>query len=67
VRQIVELHGGTVQAESAGVGQGATFTVKLPLLRTEARETLAEPIPAFPLSALLLNVQVLVVDADTAS
>jgi len=67
VRQIVELHGGTVQAESAGVG-GATFTVKLPLLRTEARETLAEPIPALPpLSALLLNVQVLVVDdeADT--
>jgi len=40
----------------------------LPLLRTEARETLAEPIPALPpLSALLLNVQVLVVDdeADT--
>jgi len=38
------------------------------LLRTEARETLAEPIPALPpLSALLLNVQVLVVDdeADT--
>ena len=30
VRHIVELHGGTVFAESAGVGQGATFTVKLP-------------------------------------
>jgi PAS domain S-box-containing protein len=31
VRQIVELHGGTVQVESAGEGQGATFTVTLPL------------------------------------
>ena len=31
VRHLVELHGGTVQAESAGPGQGATFTVTLPL------------------------------------
>ncbi|NJL23160.1 MAG: hypothetical protein HC895_23795, partial [Leptolyngbyaceae cyanobacterium SM1_3_5] len=30
VRHIVELHGGTIQAESAGVGQGATFTLLLP-------------------------------------
>jgi PAS domain S-box-containing protein len=32
VRHIVELHGGTVHAESAGAGQGAAFTVKLPLV-----------------------------------
>ena len=32
VHHLVELHGGTVQAESPGVGQGATFTVKIPLL-----------------------------------
>ena len=32
VRHLVELHGGTVQAESPGADQGATFTVKLPLL-----------------------------------
>jgi signal transduction histidine kinase len=30
VRHLVELHGGTVRAESAGAGQGATFTVRLP-------------------------------------
>lgn len=31
VRHIVELHGGTVRAESAGEGSGSTFTVTLPI------------------------------------
>jgi len=31
VRHLVELHGGTVRAESPGEGQGATFTVLLPV------------------------------------
>jgi signal transduction histidine kinase/CheY-like chemotaxis protein len=31
VRHLVELHGGTVHAESAGPGTGAMFTVRLPL------------------------------------
>ena len=31
VRQLMELHGGTVQAQSAGLGQGAAFTVAFPL------------------------------------
>ncbi|WP_052050735.1 PAS domain S-box protein [Leptolyngbya sp. KIOST-1] len=31
VRQLVELHGGTIAATSPGEGQGATFTVRLPL------------------------------------
>jgi signal transduction histidine kinase len=39
VRHLVELHGGTVRAESAGDGQGATFTVCLPA--TQA----ADPVP----------------------
>ncbi len=32
VRHLVELHGGTVRADSEGEEQGATFTVKLPLI-----------------------------------
>ncbi len=32
VRHLVELHGGTVSADSRGEGQGATFTVRLPMM-----------------------------------
>jgi signal transduction histidine kinase len=33
VRRLVELHGGEVTAASAGPGQGASFTIHLPLVR----------------------------------
>jgi len=33
VKQLVELHGGTVRAESKGIGKGATFTLSLPVAR----------------------------------
>ena len=32
VKHLVELHSGTVEAQSEGVGKGATFTIKLPLV-----------------------------------
>jgi PAS domain S-box-containing protein len=38
VRHLVELHGGTVRAESPGEGQGSTFIVKLPLINTAGVE-----------------------------
>lgn len=37
VRHLVELHGGTVQAESAGEGQGSTFIIRLPLAQQQER------------------------------
>src|SRR5262249_5721535 len=43
VRHIVELHGGSVRAQSAGEGKGATFTVELPLQRTLPRDASSEP------------------------
>ena len=65
VRQIVELHGGTVEAASDGPGSGAIFTVRIPLQATSeqvvsksaAAGRMAEPQP-------LLEVRVLVVDDD---
>jgi PAS domain S-box-containing protein len=39
VRRFVTLLGGVVHAESEGLGQGSTFTVRLPLQNAEARET----------------------------
>jgi CheY-like chemotaxis protein/two-component sensor histidine kinase len=45
VRHLVELHAGTVTAESKGEGQGATFTVRLPIraVRSTVSESKQEP------------------------
>jgi PAS domain S-box-containing protein len=70
VRHIVEMHGGQVRVESAGVGQGAAFTVELP-----ASIELPEPLddPTMPreqpaeLLAILRNARILVVDDEPDS
>ena len=74
-RQLVEMHGGSIEAKSDGVGRGATFTVKLPVTAmrplpdaTEAvRDVSAarspEPEPAVELD----GVHVLAVDEDEDS
>ena len=45
VRQMVQAHGGTVIAESAGEGHGSTFTVTLPVTGPARPLTEARPIP----------------------
>ena len=45
VRHLVELHGGTVHAESAGENQGATFTVTLPIRVYEQPTEMPLPAP----------------------
>ncbi|MGH7177518.1 MAG: hybrid sensor histidine kinase/response regulator [Tepidisphaeraceae bacterium] len=42
VRHLVEMHGGSVRAHSAGEGKGATFTASLPVLAIHAPETGAD-------------------------
>jgi signal transduction histidine kinase/ActR/RegA family two-component response regulator len=83
VRQLVELHGGTVQAQSAGEDRGATFTIILPVpallmqpagagaepAEEAARLDLATPEePApDPERSLLAGLSVLVVEDDADS
>jgi PAS domain S-box-containing protein len=43
VRQLVEMHGGSVSAESEGESKGATFTVKLPVRAIYTNETELPP------------------------
>ena len=63
VRRLIELHGGTVDAASDGVGRGSTFTVRLPLaVEDEATPpVLAASAPA-PEEAADASLRVLVVD-----
>jgi signal transduction histidine kinase/ActR/RegA family two-component response regulator len=68
VRHLVELHGGSVFAESAGDGQGATFVVKLPLMIAEVREQPITPRGDPSLAGVsLAGIRVLVVDDDPAA
>jgi two-component system CheB/CheR fusion protein len=80
VRQLIELHGGTVEAQSAGEGRGSTFTIILPIPAllmqprgTEAEEAASrdvagpvEPAPD-PERTLLSGLTVLVVEDDADS
>jgi CheY-like chemotaxis protein len=43
VKQLVELHGGTVSAQSSGSGRGSTFTVELPLDAADRPDAAQEP------------------------
>jgi PAS domain S-box-containing protein len=71
VRHLVELHGGTVEAASAGRGQGATFRVRLPLMAMfpeHERERRTHPTRSAETAPMtmpdLRGVEVLAVDDD---
>ncbi len=58
VRQLAELHGGSAMARSAGLGQGSTFTIRLPLATEAAPEAPAQSTAAISLA----DRRILVVD-----
>ena len=64
VRHLVELHAGTVEATSAGRGQGATFSVRLPLVdsKTKTADDNRNQTDARPMK--LAGVSILVVDDE---
>jgi signal transduction histidine kinase/ActR/RegA family two-component response regulator len=61
-RRLAEMHGGTVRADSAGPGRGATFTVHLPLRQGDAPPGERHASPAS--LADLTDVHVLMVDDE---
>jgi CheY-like chemotaxis protein len=72
VRELIEMQGGTVHAQSAGMNKGATFVIELPAhdASTEERRAagtgMSAPAP-LPNSADLTGIRVLVVDDDADS
>jgi PAS domain S-box-containing protein len=69
VHHLVETHGGSVRAESDGVGQGARFVVELPVPVADAAQGMAATVDAVAASgeeapALLAGLKVLVVDDE---
>ena len=60
-RNLIELHGGTIMAESAGEGQGASFTLRLPVMLVLTPEPPTNLNNDFP---SLIGIKVLAVDDD---
>src|SRR5687768_10565081 len=65
VKHVVQMHGGTVRAESEGAGKGAQFTVTLPLMSLASSATTPmRPHASFGESSDLHGLRVLIVDDD---
>ncbi len=64
VRHLIEAHGGTVTAESPGRGQGATFTVRLPVRTVRPADAPQTSGGTFAVEGLLRGWPVVVVDDD---
>jgi len=54
VKQLIEMHGGTVEARSRGPGAGATFEVRLPLVETSVQAQDEQPTRPAPARRVLI-------------
>ena len=63
-RHLVEIHGGTIRAESTGRGRGATFTIRLPLVEAVSATANSNQ-KAARVTQLLSGLNVLLVDDDS--
>jgi signal transduction histidine kinase/CheY-like chemotaxis protein len=66
VRDLVERHGGTVQARSKGLGKGSMFTIMLPRLIDSAPAIVLEPVIALPPDVPSLRLMVVDDNEDSA-
>jgi PAS domain S-box-containing protein len=69
-KQLVELHGGTITAESEGAGKGATFIVRLPTIEWAGTRPWLKPATldvAFVPTKILQGIWVLLVDDDDST
>lgn len=66
-QRLVVMHGGTIDVDSAGVGQGSVFTVRLPLVEGEDEKTSHEDDETMPGALRILIVDDNVDAADTLS
>src|SRR3984893_17586227 len=65
VRHLVELHAGSVDAQSAGEGKGARFIVRLPVREANLLPRVTEaPTNGIVTAGMLMGVRLLVVDDD---
>ena len=64
-RHLVEIHGGSIRAESNGTGHGATFTIRLPLVEAVAAEPEKDEHKLAQSPQLLSGLNVLLVDDDS--
>ena len=64
VSEIVQAHGGTVDADSPGEGRGSTFTVVLPVRAAPTTPATTKPSTRAATAELLTNIRVLIVDDE---
>jgi CheY-like chemotaxis protein len=61
-RRLVEMHGGSIEAHSGGIGKGATFTVRLPILEVSQPDSSKSPVLTDASESPALKRRILVAD-----